>query len=184
MTRITPITFDSYIVRHFCSSASAIGSSPSAPPALLTNTAASGTASASSATELAVGDVEAQRPSADLLGQLLAALQPPRRGHDLKARSRQRPRGRFTDPAAGPGYDRARSSSAMCRAYAAIAWAGSARSQAGERSSEASIADISSTTSPSSLTVGVAVVGRRALGDDRELARPRPSVTSGRPATG
>jgi hypothetical protein len=34
--RIVPSTFDSYICRHFSSSASASGSSPSAPPALLT----------------------------------------------------------------------------------------------------------------------------------------------------
>ena len=40
----------------------------------------------------------------------------------------------------------------------------------------------SSTTSPSIRTVGVAVVGRRALGDDRERATPA-RVSSGRPAT-
>jgi hypothetical protein len=41
----------SYIERHFSSSAWATGSTPSAPPALLTSTESSGTVSASSATE-------------------------------------------------------------------------------------------------------------------------------------
>src|SRR5262245_7352743 len=49
--RITPITFDSYISRQFSSSASATGSRPSAPPALLTRTETSGRASATRATE-------------------------------------------------------------------------------------------------------------------------------------
>ena len=49
--RICPITFDSYIVSHFSSSASAIESRPRAPPALLTSTSQAPTAAAKDSTE-------------------------------------------------------------------------------------------------------------------------------------
>src|SRR6476659_4406505 len=51
VTLITPVTLVSYMPCQCCSSASAIGSRPSAPPALLTSTETPGSASASSATE-------------------------------------------------------------------------------------------------------------------------------------
>src|SRR3954447_5227248 len=51
VTRMTPMTLVSYMPPQWCSSASAIGSGPSPPPALLTRTETSGRASASSATE-------------------------------------------------------------------------------------------------------------------------------------
>ncbi len=49
--RIVPSTFVSYIVRHSSSSASPTGSSPRAPPALLTSTSQAGTWAANSATD-------------------------------------------------------------------------------------------------------------------------------------
>ena len=51
VTLITPITFVSNMPRQFSSSASATGSRPSAPPALLTSTESSGSVFARSATE-------------------------------------------------------------------------------------------------------------------------------------
>ncbi len=53
-----------------------------------------------------VGDVEAGGAPADLPGQLLAALESPRRGDRLPAVRGQRPHGRLADPARGAGDQR------------------------------------------------------------------------------
>ena len=70
MTRTTPSTFASYISRHTSRSASAACSRSSAPPGAVDDRVELGDLGGHRGDRVGIGDVEGDRPPADLLGQL------------------------------------------------------------------------------------------------------------------
>ena len=81
--RRTPSTFVSYIERHWSSSASAIGLSPRAPPALFTSSRQSGTEATKASTDAGSVTSSGMGRGADLVGQCVEAIDAPGADDDV-----------------------------------------------------------------------------------------------------